>query len=50
MRNIIVAEALSTGYNFIEDIVCRGYRAVVLECKATGIMAVDREETYKKIK
>ena len=31
MRNIIVVEAVSTGYNFVEDIYRRGYNPVVLE-------------------
>ena len=31
MRNIIIVEAASTGYNYIEDVVRRGYNPVVLE-------------------
>lgn len=31
MRNIIVVEAVSTGYNFVEDIYRRGYNPVILE-------------------
>ena len=49
-RNIIIVEALSTGYNYVEDVACRGYNPVVLECNKTGAMAVEREHTYKKMK
>ena len=31
MRNIIIIEAVSTGYNLVEDAVRRGYRPVVME-------------------
>ena len=31
MRNIIIVEPGSTGYNFVEDIVRRGYNPVVLQ-------------------
>lgn len=31
MRNIIVVDAVSTGYNYVEDIIRRGYSPVVLE-------------------
>ena len=34
MRNIIIVECKSTGIHFIEDIINRGYKPVVLECKA----------------
>ena len=33
MRNIIIVECKSTGINFIEDIINRGYNPIVLECK-----------------
>lgn len=33
MRNIIVVECISTGINFIEDIIHRGYNPIVLEPK-----------------
>ncbi len=33
MRNIIVVDAISTGYNYVEDIVRRGYQPVVLNSK-----------------
>ena len=32
MRNIIIVEAVSTGYNLVEDVIRRGYHPVVLEC------------------
>lgn len=31
MRNIIIADPYSTGYNLVEDVVRRGYNPVVLE-------------------
>ena len=31
MRNIIIVEAVSTGYNFVEDAVRRGYNPIVME-------------------
>ena len=31
MRNIVIVEAVSTGYNLVEDIVRRGYNPVILE-------------------
>ena len=31
MKNIVIVEAISTGVNFITDIVHRGYHPVVLE-------------------
>ena len=34
MRNIIIVEAASTGHNYIEDIVRRGYNPVVLETRS----------------
>ena len=33
MRNIIIVECRSTGTNFIEDIINRGYKPIVLECR-----------------
>ena len=46
MRNIVVVEAASTGFNFIRDIVNRNYNPVVLDLK------VDMSEenmAYKQI-
>lgn len=34
MRNIVIVECISTGINFIEDIVNRGYNPVVMHLKA----------------
>ena len=48
MRNIIVVEAISTGINFVTDIVHRGYHPVVLELAApegSDISAM-REASY----
>ena len=42
MRNIIVVDCVSTGRNFIEDIVNRGYNPIVLE-----LQVVDSEEGLK---
>ena len=33
MRNIIIVEAVSTGYNYVEDVIQRGFRPVLMECK-----------------
>ena len=33
MKSIIVVDVLSTGYNYIEDIIRRGYTPVSLESK-----------------
>ena len=38
-RNILVVECISTGINFIEDIINRGYNPIVLEPKR-----IDTEE------
>ncbi len=32
-RNIVIVDVLSTGYNYVEDIVRRGYHPVVLETR-----------------
>lgn len=46
MRNIVIVECISTGINFIEDIINRGYNPVVLEPKM-----IDTEEgrEYQKM-
>ena len=36
MRNIIIVDAISTGMNFIHDIISRGYRPVVIQSKVYG--------------
>ena len=36
MKNIIVVDCISTGTNFIGDIINRGYNPIVLELKAAG--------------
>ena len=33
MRNIIVVEAISTGFNFVRDIVNRNYNPIILNTK-----------------
>lgn len=46
MRNIIIVEAISTGKNFIRDIINRGYNPIVIQSNVSG----DSEEIqeYKK--
>ena len=48
MKNIIVVEAVSTGYNYVEDIIRRGYNPVVLEAKMESApeVAEVREASY----
>lgn len=46
MRNIIIVECISTGVNFIEDIINRGYNPIVLEPKM--IDDTEEGEQYKK--
>lgn len=36
MRNIIVVEAVSTGYNFVEDIYRRGFNNVIFHTEGTA--------------
>ena len=45
-RNIIVVECISTGINFIEDIINRGYNPIVLELKRTD---TEEGEEYQKM-
>ena len=33
MRNIIIVECISTGINFVEDIINRGYNPILLDLK-----------------
>ena len=44
MKNIIIVECRSTGTNYIEDIINRGYNPVVLECRYGDS---ERGEEYK---
>ena len=46
MRNIIIVEWISTGINFIEDIINRGYNPIVLEPK---MIDTEEGEEYKKM-
>ena len=46
MRNIIIVECISTGTNFIEDIINRGYNPIVLEPK---MIDTEEGEEYKKM-
>ena len=43
MRNIIVVDCISTGINFIGDIVNRGYNPIVLELKTVGDVELYQE-------
>ena len=45
MRNIIIVECISTGVNFIEDIINRGYNPIVLEPK---IAETEEGEEYRR--
>ena len=45
MRNIIIVEAISTGYNLVEDVRRRGYNPVVLE--SPGEASDDLKNMYK---
>ena len=54
MRNIVIVECMSTGINFIQDIVNRNYNPVVLETRIGEHDDYDlyknlREEDYKRI-
>ena len=44
MRNIIVVDCISTGTNFIGDIINRGYNPIVLELKAPENMIEEYEK------
>ena len=50
MRNIVVVEAISTGYNLIEDIVQRGYNPVVLNTRDTAGVYNSHRDIYKSLK
>ncbi len=41
LRNIIVVDCISSGTNYIEDIVNRGYNPVVLELQPGGLMKMN---------
>ena len=45
MKNIIIVECISTGKNFIEDIINRGYNPIVLEPK---IAETEEGEEYRR--
>ena len=45
-RNILVVECISTGTNFIEDIINRGYNPIVLEAK---IIDTEEGKEYQKM-
>ena len=46
MRNIVIVEASSTGFNFIRDIVNRNYRPVILDMK---IEFSEKNKAYKDV-
>ena len=48
MRNIIIVDCISTGINFIGDIINRGYNPIVLELKATNSDAEGYKAMLKK--
>ena len=43
-RNIIVVECISTGINYIEDIINRGYNPIVLEPKMIDTEEITKDE------
>ena len=49
VRNIVIVEAISTGYNFVEDAVRRGYNPIVLEYETEGSDDYDsvRKESHE---
>lgn len=50
MRNIVVVEAISTGYNLIEDIVQRGYNPIVVNVRNTAGVYNSHRDIYKNLK
>lgn len=49
MRNIVVVEAISTGYNFVDDIVKRGYNPIVLQdYRFTDLVKEERRDSYSR--
>ena len=48
MRNIIVVEALSTGFNFVRDIVNRNYNPIVLNPKIDE--TEDNQEYFEELR
>lgn len=49
MRNIIIIEAVSTGYNLVEDAVRRGYRPVVMELPGDSKQIDEYRAKYYRI-
>ena len=47
MRNIVIVEAISTGYNLIEDIVQRGYNPIVVNVRDTSGVYNSHREIFK---
>ena len=47
MRNIVIVDAVSTGFNYVQDVISRGYNPVVLQSKITETTEEGRE--FKKI-
>ncbi len=51
MRNIVIVDILSTGFNYVDDIVKRGYNPVIVQ--SYGIPDTDifaEKELYKQLK
>ena len=47
MRNIIIVDPYSTGYNLVEDVIRRGYNPVVLETRQEkGVDEIWRAQTW----
>ena len=48
MRNIIIIDPYSTGYNIVEDAIRRGYNHVVLETRQEKTRALEALEVLLK--
>lgn len=49
MRNIVIVEGISTGYNLVEDAVQRGFNPVVLNVRDTAGVYNTHREIYKSL-
>lgn len=47
MRNIIIVEAISTGYNLVEDVIRRGYNPVVINARDISGEYISHRSIYK---
>ena len=47
MRNIVIVDPASTGYNYVQDVISRGYRPVVLQ--STIDESTEEGKEFKKM-